>query len=162
MNSPVSLIEYLCFSWYIIIIDDFNGTALDWNRCTGTNPFLTSVFYSFPSTIYETLMMCGNTAPSIGPFLTAFVLILNHHCFDTEITVPVVSFFMARTFLPDQLQFIDVPTNGKLSVQMGLVTEIISDAFKSTLLRNFFIFLIAKKCHHVALSMLGIRQRRLQ
>jgi hypothetical protein len=65
--------------------------------------------------------------------------------------------FLFRVFLPT-----GVPISWKLSVQMGLVTEIISDAFKSTFLRNFFIFLIAKKRHHVALSMLGIRQRRLQ
>lgn len=39
-------------------------------------------------------MMYGKVAPSIAPILTGFVFTLSHHCFDAEITVPIVSILM--------------------------------------------------------------------
>ncbi|MBR6426111.1 MAG: hypothetical protein IKS29_09170, partial [Oscillospiraceae bacterium] len=45
---------------------------------------------------------------------------------------------------------------------MDLITAIISNACKSAFLRNGFIFFLAKERHHVALSALGIGQRRAQ
>ena len=46
--------------------------------------------YAFPSTVYSILMIKGKTAPSSACILTGFLLTFIHHCFVTEITVPVV------------------------------------------------------------------------